>query len=101
MKSKKGYKLLVNPSRNSVKQYTLVIKHKLRKMRGESQEAVINNLNPIVRGWCQYYTSVVSSKTFNSLDMIMYTQLWRWVKCKHPNKGGCWIKRKHFKRYGN
>ncbi|MFP3023869.1 MAG: group II intron reverse transcriptase/maturase [Wolbachia sp.] len=101
VKSKKGYKLLIKPSLNSVKQHTLAIKHKLRKMRSESQEAVINNLNPIVRGWCQYYVSAVSSKTFNSMDMIMYTQLWRWAKFKHPNKGGRWIKRKYFKRYGN
>ncbi|GFT79565.1 group II intron-encoded protein ltrA [Nephila pilipes] len=70
-------------------------------MRGESQEAVISNINPIVRGWCQYYTSVVSNKTFHSMDMIMYTQLWRWAKFKHPNKGGHWIKRKYFKKYGN
>ncbi len=101
VKNKKGYKLLIKPSRNSVKQHTLVIKHKLRKMRGESQEAVISNINPIVRGWCQYYTSVVSNKTFHLMDMIMYTQLWRWAKFKHPNKGGHWIKRKYFKKYGN
>lgn len=31
----------------------------------------------------------------------MHTQLWRWAKYRHPNKGGCWIKRKYFKRYGN
>ncbi len=41
--SKKGYTLLIKPSRNSIKQHTFAIKHKLREMRGAPQEVIIRN----------------------------------------------------------
>ncbi len=99
--SKKGYKLLVKPSRNSIKQHIFAIKHKLREMRGAPQEVVIRNLNPIIRGWSQYYSSVVSCKIFSSLDNTIHRKLWKWAVFRHPNKGKCWIKRKYFKKYNN
>ncbi|MFP3032305.1 MAG: group II intron reverse transcriptase/maturase [Wolbachia sp.] len=99
--NKRGYKLLIKPSRNSVTQHNLAIKHKLRQMRGAPQGAVIKYLNPIIKGWSQYYTFVVSSKIFGSVDSIMFRKLWRWAVRRHPNKGKYWIKRKYFRRYGN
>ncbi|WP_410541845.1 group II intron maturase-specific domain-containing protein [Wolbachia endosymbiont (group E) of Neria commutata] len=50
---------------------------------------VIKTLSPIIRGWCNYYSSGVSSKTFGLLDSIMFRMLWRWAVRKHPNKGRC------------
>ncbi|MFJ5424080.1 group II intron maturase-specific domain-containing protein [Wolbachia endosymbiont of Drosophila barbarae] len=99
--SKKGYTLLIKPSRNSIKQHTFAIKHKLREMRGAPQEVIIRNLNPINRGWSQYYSSVVSCKIFSSLDNTIHRKLWKWGVFRHPNKGKCWIKRKYFKKYNN
>ncbi|WP_353273342.1 group II intron reverse transcriptase [Wolbachia endosymbiont (group A) of Agelastica alni] len=100
-RSKRGYKLLIKPSRKSIKQHSLVIKQKLRKMRGITQEALIKNLNPIIRGWCQYYTSAVSSRVFSSLDNKMFVKLWRWSVMRHLNKGKRWIKKKYFRKHGN
>ncbi|WP_265042204.1 reverse transcriptase domain-containing protein [Wolbachia endosymbiont (group B) of Melanostoma mellinum] len=99
--NKMGYKSLIKPNLNSIKQHTLTIKHKLRKIREIPQEAIIKELNPIIRGWCQYYTSAVSSKTFSLLDNIMFRKIWRWAVRRHPNKGKYWIKKKYFRRYKN
>ncbi|BFD47878.1 MAG: group II intron reverse transcriptase/maturase [Wolbachia endosymbiont of Sergentomyia squamirostris] len=99
--NKKGYKLLIKPSRESIKQHNFIIKHKIRKLRGATQEIVIKVLNPIIRGWSQYYSCVVSNETFNLIDSVMFRKLWKWALYKHPNKGKCWIKRKYFKKYGN
>lgn len=98
---KRGYKLLIKLSRNSIKQHNLAIRHKLRQMRGPPQEAVIKDLNPIIKGWSQYNTSVVSSKIFKLVDSVMFKRLWRWANRRHPNKGKYWIKRKYFRKYGN
>ncbi len=100
-RGKRTYKLLIKPSHNSIKQYTLTAKQKLKEMRITSQEEVIRKLNPFIRGWCQYYTSVVSRKIFELLDRDMFRKLWRWAVHKHPNKGKYWIKKKYFKRYNN
>ncbi|MFP3026850.1 MAG: group II intron maturase-specific domain-containing protein, partial [Wolbachia sp.] len=99
--SKKGYKLLIKPSHKSIKQYKLAIKQKIRKMRGAPQEGLIKELNPIIKGWSRYYTSVVSSRIFRSLDNAMNRKLWKWALYRHNNKGKCWIKRKYFKKYDN
>lgn len=99
--NRKRYKLLIKPSQDSRKQHTLEIKHKIKKMLGLTQEAVIQTLNPIIRGWSQYYSSAVSSKTFNRLNYLMYRKLWRWAVYRHPNKGKQWIKKQYFKKYGN
>jgi len=99
--SRQGYKLLIKPSHDSIKQHALVIKNKLRKMRGAPQEAVIRDLNPIIRGWCQYYSSVNSSKIFVSLYHQINRKLWKWAVFRHPCKGKVWIKRKYFKKHGN
>ncbi|UPA54633.1 hypothetical protein MWH06_03160 [Wolbachia pipientis] len=100
-RGKRSHKTIIMPSRESVKQHTWVIKHKLKKLRGESQGAVIKHINPIIKGWCQYYTSVVSCKIFSLLDHIMFGKLWKWAVYKHHNKGNRWIKEKYFKKYGN
>ncbi|MFP3023075.1 MAG: group II intron reverse transcriptase, partial [Wolbachia sp.] len=100
-RSKKGYKLLIKPSRKSIKQHELAIKHKLREMRGAPQETVIKSLNPIIIGWSRYYTSVVSSKIFSSIDDAMHRKLWKWAVFRHSNKGKGWIKRKYFRKYKN
>ncbi|MDR0773532.1 MAG: reverse transcriptase N-terminal domain-containing protein [Wolbachia pipientis] len=99
--SKKGYKLLIKPSHKSIKQYKLAIKQKIRKMREAPQEGLVKELNPIIKGWSRYYTSVVSSKIFRSLDNAMNRKLWKWALYRHNNKGKCWIKRKYFKKYDN
>ncbi len=99
--NKKGYKLLIKPSRESISQHMLSIKHKLKGLRGVPQEAVIKHLNPIIRGWSQYYTSVISSEIFCSLDNAMHKKLWKWAVFRHHNKGKRWIKKKYFKKYGN
>ncbi|MGL9762749.1 MAG: group II intron maturase-specific domain-containing protein [Wolbachia sp.] len=100
-RNKRPYKLLIKPSRESIKQHTKIIKHKLKKMLAALQEAVIKELNPIIRGWCQYYTLAVSSKIFNSLDDIMFKKFWKWAIFRHQNKGRFWIKKKYFKKYNN
>ncbi|WP_438456526.1 reverse transcriptase domain-containing protein [Wolbachia endosymbiont of Kerria lacca] len=99
--NKSGYKLLIKPSRKSISQHLLSIKHKLKELRAAPQEAVIKELNPIIRGWSQYYTSVVSSKVFNLLDYSMHNKLWKWAVYRHHDKRRCWVKRKYFKKYGN
>ncbi|BET35044.1 MULTISPECIES: reverse transcriptase domain-containing protein [Wolbachia] len=99
--NKRGYKLLVKPSRESRKQHTLTIKHKIRGLRGSTQETVIRQLNPITRGWSKYYSSVVSNKTFRFIDSVMFRNIWKWAVYRHPTKGKYWIKNKYFKKYKN
>ncbi len=59
-------------------------------------KALIAKLNPVIRGWANYFSPVVSKKTFNKLDNLLWKRLWRWSSRRHPNKSAKWVKKKYF-----
>jgi len=82
-----GDKLLVQPSKESVKSLTTKVHDILKAGRSWTQDAIIGNLNPIIRGWCNYHRHVSASKTFSSVDNTIYHMLYAWAKRRHPNEG--------------
>lgn len=58
--------------------------------------ALINELNPIISGWGNYYRSVCSKETFSTCDHIIYLQLKRWAERRHPKKSKSWVKNKYW-----
>ncbi len=55
------------------------------------QAALIDHLNPIIRGWTSYYSTVSAKRTFSTLSYLTYRKLRRWAERRHPRKGGPWI----------
>ncbi|MDC0837178.1 group II intron maturase-specific domain-containing protein, partial [Limnoraphis robusta] len=47
-----------------------MIKGVIKQLKTAPQSALISKLNPIIRGWSNYYSGVVSSETFVKLDHI-------------------------------
>ena len=91
-------KLLIKPSKKSIKKFTESISQTINKGMAWSQEVLIAKLNPIIRGWANYHNSVVSSEVFQTLDHRIWELLWRWAKRRHPNKSKDWIVNKYWKR---
>jgi RNA-directed DNA polymerase len=77
------------------------IKQRLKKLGHLSQVEVIRELNPVIRGWANYYRTVVSSREFNRCDHILYAQLANWATRKHPTRGKRWIIRRYWRRIEN
>ena len=73
------------------------IREVIHSMKAAPQKAVISKLNPIIRGWANYYSSGISRKYFELLDDLTHWKLWRWAKFRHPHKGEQWGKKKNFK----
>ena len=65
-----------------------------------SQAILISKLNPIIRGWCNYYSAVISKKVFSRLDHLVTWKLLKWGIKRHRKKGKKWIKEKYFKSIG-
>jgi RNA-directed DNA polymerase len=42
--------------------------------RSQPIERVIHQINPILRGWSQYFRTAVAKEVFNDLDGFMYTR---------------------------
>lgn len=86
-----GQKLLITPSRRSVEK----VMEKLRAVWWQGCSlplpVLIHRLNPIVRGWANYFRTHVASRTFNDLDHWMFHVQLRFVKRRHPKKRMDWL----------
>jgi len=94
-----GWKLLIRPSKESVKKIRAKLREEWRSLHGHSVDAVIQRLNPIIRGWGNYHRHVVSSKVFSSLDNWMFTREVLYAKRTHQNKPKKWWQAKYFGKF--
>ncbi|MDT9206154.1 MULTISPECIES: group II intron reverse transcriptase/maturase [unclassified Limnospira] len=74
-----GHKTYIKPSNKAVTAHTEVIKGVIQQHKTAPQSALIGKLNPIIRGWSNYYSAVVSTETFNKLDSIVWLMLRAWT----------------------
>jgi RNA-directed DNA polymerase len=48
---------------------------------------LLHQLNPVLRGWTTYFRPGVSSRAFQHLRMIVWRQVFGWLRRKHPSAG--------------
>jgi len=94
--TKTGYKLLIKPSKDAVTRFKTVVRAEWMRLRGHSIHEVLKTLTPIVRGWTNYYHTVVSTQTFHDLDSWMYVRTYRYAKHMHPLKPWYWMKTRYW-----
>lgn len=97
---KYGDKLLIRPSKTSVKKFTENLRETIHKLGNSPTAKLIASLNSKIRGWANYYRSCVAKETFNDIDKVIFDTIWRMLKRKHPNKNTSWIKAKYFTKLG-
>jgi RNA-directed DNA polymerase len=97
---KYGGKLLIKPSKGNVQAFLTKVRDVIRANNGATQEHLILQLNPIIRGWTNYHRSQVASAAFSRADAMIWRSLWRWAKRRHPGKGARWVKERYFHRIG-
>jgi RNA-directed DNA polymerase len=92
-----GFKTIIKASNKKIKLHVEKIGETIGRMKTATQQALIVKLNPIIRGWCNYYKSSVCTEIFADCDRITYLQLKRWAERRHPNKGNKWVAKKYWK----
>lgn len=90
-------KLLMKPSKANTKALLDKIREIIKSNPTATQVSLILQLNPILRGWAEYHRHVVAQQTFDKVDHLVWSMLWRWAKRRHPNKGRRWVKDRYFK----
>lgn len=93
-----GLKLLIKPSRKSVKKLKIRLIQEWRVMGGQNITGVLTRLNPIIRGWSNYHRVVVSKRIFARIDNWMFDKEVQWARRTHPTKPWYWLKRKYWGR---
>ena len=98
---KLGIKTLTKPSKKNVLNHYHKLAEIIRTYQNAPKEVLISKLNPIIRGWCNYYSHGVSKETFSKLDYLVYKRLMRMLHRKHPGTSTKEIVRKSFDKIGN
>ena len=96
-----GFKTIIKPSDESIKRHYAQIAEVIRKHNSLPQNALISKLNPIIRGWSNYYRTVCSKEIFTKIYHLLNKRLLRWAIRRHPNKTKKWIINKYWKTVGN
>jgi RNA-directed DNA polymerase len=93
-----GWKLLIKPSKGSVQR----LRDKLRKtwysLKGQNVSTIVWRLNPIIRGWSNYYRIGVACETFSKLDSWIFRREVRYVNHTHPKKSNNWKKARYWRK---
>lgn len=93
--------LLIKPSKKSQKRLTEKLHEVIfKRNKAVKQQDLIEQLNPVLRGWGNYYSHVVSKEVFSRIDHIVVNQLKRWSYRRHTKKSRKWIKDKYFIKDG-
>lgn len=94
-------KLLIKPSKTSVKSFLAKVRSIIKGNKSTKQETLIRKLNPVIRGWVNNQRYVVSSKVFSRVDYEIYKCLWQWAKRRHKKKSHKWIAQKYWHHMGS
>jgi len=98
---KYGDKLLTFPAKSKVKILRKKISDLIQSASSLSQEALLRQLNPLLRGWANYYRNGAAKRTFQKVDHYVFYKLWRWAARRHPHKSQGWKKQKYFSAAGD
>ena len=71
--SRTGWKLLIKPSKESVQAVQKKLKEIWMKGKGANVQGVLAKLNPIIRGWANYFRTVVASEIFHKVEYASST----------------------------
>lgn len=83
--------LIIRPQNKAL----IRVKNRLKeefKIYNKPIETLIRDINPILKGWTNYYRSSYHSQlVFQSLGHYVYQKWWKWALKKHPNRNKNWI----------
>src|SRR6266480_1157417 len=97
--SRTGWKLLIKPSKEAVQDVQRKLKDQWDKAQGTNIQAVLAKLNPIIRGWANYFRTAVAKEIFSSLDRWMFYKADRYTRRMHPKKSKDWRHQKYWGRF--
>jgi RNA-directed DNA polymerase len=94
-------KLLTVPQKEKVLKHIRATRSYLDAHKQTPTGQVIRALNPVIRGWANYYRHSAAKKVFSKVQNAQWQMLWNWAKRRHPNKSSTWVKARYFRNDGH
>jgi RNA-directed DNA polymerase len=95
-----GYKTLIKPAKANIEAHLAEIGQIIRRSKALPQSELINQLNPKIRGWANYYRIGVSQVAYARLDHLTWVKLRRWAHRRHSTKTIGWVIERYWHRIG-
>jgi RNA-directed DNA polymerase len=92
--------LLVKPSKKNTHAFLEKVRGIIDANKSVSQESLIRQLNPVIRGWVNYHRHIVAADAFQRVDFEVWRRLWLWARRRHPAKSRRWVKDRYFHSIG-
>ena len=92
--------LLAVPQKAKVLKHVRAIRAYLDAHKQTPAVTVIRALNPVIRGWANYYRYCAAKHVFQKVRHAQWHMLWVWAKRRHPKKGRRWVKARYFRSDG-
>ncbi|MDF0552804.1 reverse transcriptase domain-containing protein, partial [Kamptonema sp. UHCC 0994] len=87
-----GFNTIITPSKAKIKVHLSKIAEVIDTHKTAPQAALISKLNPIIKGWSNYYSTVCSKKTYSKVDHLTYQMLMAWGKSRVKGDGSWYNK---------
>jgi len=93
-----GCKTLIKPSKKAIKAHHVALKAVIKTHKTAPQAGLIRHLNPMIKGWANYYSGVAAKETFSSEDMVLWQMLRAWSVRRRGKKQKAQAIRKYYRK---
>ena len=83
------------PSKKSLRSIMDKVRLLTRRRRHRTLADLLRRLNPVLRGWCNYFRHGVSSRTFSYVDHYAFWRIVGWLKKRHVGLNMHTLVRRH------
>ena len=71
------------PSKKALASIIGKVRRLTRRALHRTLAALLRRLNPVLRGWCNYFRHGVSSRTFRYVDRFAFGRIFGWLRKRH------------------
>jgi RNA-directed DNA polymerase len=72
------------PSKKALASIIGKIRRLTRRAHHRTLADLLTRLNPVLRGWCNYFRHGVSKRTFSYVDYFVFWRIFGWLRQRHP-----------------
>lgn len=98
IKGKNGY-LQRLISKDAQQFHKAKLRDLVKNSKNKPPSALIADLNPVIRGWCNYHRCCSGIwSVWSKTNQYLHRLLWKWARNRHTRRSRLWIYDKYWKR---
>jgi RNA-directed DNA polymerase len=87
------------PSKKALASVMDKVRALTRRAKHRTLADLLRRLNPVLRGWCNYFRYGVSKRTFSYLGFYVFRRILGWLRKRHPKLNMGTLVRRHLPQW--